>query len=720
MQATIHTPAVYSKEADPSAVPPEIAACIPRGWRLSEHQLATYQALLCKDVDIVINSAMTGDGKSIAGLLPYISGQNTDGLLALYPTNELIRDQERSARSSLEQWHKEARDVATLYSAKLDELFAQAEMHNRTDVLLRELKRSAVVLTNPDILHAMVQFVYYQHRRDPTNILTTITQSFRQLTFDEFHIFDSAQVTAVMIGLLLLYEQTGHPLKTLFLSATPDGLLMEMLHRAGFDDQRIRQIVPQQEGWYAHGDRPGEGWRDILQASSITFVDQRPEEWVPAQLENIILGWFRSHGKQAKAALIVNSVAKALRLTALLKERLAPEGLTVMPNTGMTGREDRRLSYQADLLVGTSTVDVGVDFHINLLIFEADNAGSFIQRLGRLGRHKNYTDRSGTIHPFNKFAAYALVPPFVFERLFSPRDTQQPPLMTDGETVSRETLGQHIRSEYPSYAEFKHYARHWGRFQAAKVFDTLIQRRETFAPLLERLQPRYNNLLQTSVLRAMRTWRSLHKTDEERPILEAQSFRGGSPFECGVLQQSETGGEEIVTYNLFMLMANFQLELLDKQKFLQIAKQPGVNTMPYERKPPRQIAYFRRLKMLDSFQEVTVELDPAIAEWELERYQSAHVLSGLRLDCPIHPWLDDLNEGCLCTYKVVALLVRGYHPLELRRRLYLPGTFAIRAYRFGGEDLHDGSIVFGREALLLDSRLRYKKLEMPGGGAYFA
>ena len=59
------------------------------------------------------------------------------------------------------------------------------------------------------------------------------------------------------------------------------------------------------------------------------------------------------------------------------------------------------------ILVGTTTVDIGVDFHINYLIFEAFNAGSFLQRFGRLGRHEGY----GT------YQAHALIPRFVLERL---------------------------------------------------------------------------------------------------------------------------------------------------------------------------------------------------------------------------------------------------------------------------------------------------------------
>jgi CRISPR-associated endonuclease/helicase Cas3 len=68
-------------------------------------------------------------------------------------------------------------------------------------------------------------------------------------------------------------------------------------------------------------------------------------------------------------------------------EQNLPADISVGENTGLTSLEDRRASFEKCLLVGTSTVDIGVDFRINLLIFEATDAGTFIQRFGRLGRH---------------------------------------------------------------------------------------------------------------------------------------------------------------------------------------------------------------------------------------------------------------------------------------------------------------------------------------------
>ena len=40
--------------------------------RLLKHQVATWEAINDAEIDVVFNTAMTGDGKSLAGYLPHI------------------------------------------------------------------------------------------------------------------------------------------------------------------------------------------------------------------------------------------------------------------------------------------------------------------------------------------------------------------------------------------------------------------------------------------------------------------------------------------------------------------------------------------------------------------------------------------------------------------------------------------------------------------------
>ena len=130
-------------------------------------------------------------------------------------------------------------------------------------------------------------------------------------------------------------------------------------------------------------------------------------------------------------------------------------GITVGENTGLTYRGERRAALEKQILVGTSTVDIGIDFRINYLVFEAYDAGSFLQRFGRLGRHKG----------FDAYRAYGLIPRFVMERL-------REDLGANGE-IERRSFNKVVREAFPVEAEFKGYTNRWGVMQAAQVLLAL-------------------------------------------------------------------------------------------------------------------------------------------------------------------------------------------------------------------------------------------------------
>ncbi|NJN18913.1 MAG: type I-D CRISPR-associated helicase Cas3' [Oscillochloris sp.] len=251
----ITTLPVYSRLADPADIPEAIVQRLPESWSLSQHQLETYRALHDPAVGVVINTAMTGDGKSLAGLLPTLTDDQHNGTMALYPTNELIQDQQRSTETMLPLWQRPASWSGMLYGARLDELSATVEHLKRPEVLIRALKNHRLILSNPDMLHAILQFHYQQYGRSPSHVVAQLSTLFAQLTFDEFHIFETPQVVAVLTGLLFLVTQQP-ALKTLFLSATPSKEMLELLNRVGLTE-RLKVIEPQQAGWYHHGDDPG-------------------------------------------------------------------------------------------------------------------------------------------------------------------------------------------------------------------------------------------------------------------------------------------------------------------------------------------------------------------------------------------------------------------------------------------------------------------------------
>lgn len=688
---------VYSKLADELDVPSEIKAKLPAGWRLSAHQVATYQALKSSDADVVFNVAMTGDGKSLAGQLLTLIEDRPRPLLAMYPTNELIGDQHRQVRLALDSWGRNDLRVDLVNARRLDELEEKSEI-DRRDALLNLWRNYELVLTNPDIFHYVMQQYYIRtgkHGDAPDRVIGPLLQLFDQFTFDEFHVFQAPQVISIVNALIFIHEVTGsgRPKKFLFLSATPEPLMLQYLERAGL---RFVQI----EGSCAHAwtNPDPTRWRRILHGATIHFAPQTAEEWAEAHLEDTLLKFFREQ-QPAKGAIIVNSVAAAQRLVTRLRPVFAANGWRIESNTGFDALSRRRASYDADLLVGTSTIDVGVDFQINFLAFESRDTGTFLQRLGRLGRHEGF-ERDGTFHQFQTFEAHALVPQWLYERLFQPGVGTVPPLAERSE-IDREHLGQIIREAFPSMASFERYGQMWGGLQAAHVIKGLYNAtiKGQYAGTRERLAERYRKTLKVSLKRELARLIDLQKTT---PALleEARSFRGGGDLLCGVIDEQESQSARVKKYDLFGLLANFQLSPLEREEFFDEVKRWQLPHRAY--KADELAGYFRVSGVRPERHNVQVVLNQDITDWGPEKFGVARVVDHVEIDAPETPELNRLNRS-LKQRKLVVLLCL-VHPAELARRLRLPWPFPL--HRFCSRDGVEGSLAFGRQALLLEVALQ--------------
>ena len=688
---------VYSQLAGEQDLPAEIKTQIPTGWHLSKHQVATYRALN-SDADVTFNVAITGDGKSLAGQLPILVTQSHP-TMAMYPTNELIRDQLRQSQDALRRWKRNDLLLTHVDARKLDELEDEEELR-RADALRNLWQNHELVLTNPDIFHYVMQQYYIRTGRRgdaPDQVIGPLLNLFTQFTFDEFHIFQTPQVVSVLNALLFIREVIGqqHPKKFLFLSATPGELMLRSLERAELHFVQI-------SGNYMHTWQEPDSthWRRILHGSNLSFAPQRAEDWVETHLDDTLLPFFLRHKPAAKGAIIVNSVASAQRLVARLRPVFASHGLTVEPNTGFDAPQRRRESYAADLLIGTSTVDVGVDFQINFLVFESHDAGSFLQRFGRIGRHDGFT-RDGVYHHFEVFEAHALLTPWLCERLFQAETGTTPPLI-DGMEVDRERFSQIIRETFPPTATFEHYGKAWGGLQAAAVIRGLYHQtiKGQYAGVRERLVDQYRKVLGVSIRQQLFRLRELEQ--EDRPLVEeARSFRGGGELCCGIIDTQETETNQIKTYELFGLLANFDLAPLDKSEFVREVRRHNLPQKIYE--ADTIAAYFRVLRVREERNNIQVLFNQDIDGWGPEDFGVAQVISHIEVDASDIPERTQLNRG-LRQRHMVALLCLQMHPAELARRLRLPWPFP--AYRFCSRDGLEGSIVFGRQALLLEVALQ--------------
>jgi CRISPR-associated endonuclease/helicase Cas3 len=84
---------VYSRLSDENDLSGLNTAQLPSNYKLRRHQALTWQAISNSDADVIFDTALTGDGKSLAGQLPMLADDKY--ALLLYPTNELIKDQSK-------------------------------------------------------------------------------------------------------------------------------------------------------------------------------------------------------------------------------------------------------------------------------------------------------------------------------------------------------------------------------------------------------------------------------------------------------------------------------------------------------------------------------------------------------------------------------------------------------------------------------------------------
>jgi CRISPR-associated endonuclease/helicase Cas3 len=419
---------------------------------------------------------------------------------------------------------------------------------------------------------------------------------------------------------------------------------------------------------------------------------------VEAHADDILLDFFRRRRPAAKGAILVNSVAAAHRIAARLRPIFQAEGLTLELNTGLTSEALRKVSRESDLLVGTSTVDVGVDFRINFLVFESGDAATFLQRLGRLGRHPD----DGRDHRFDDFQAHALVPDFILERL-------SPVHLVEGSQYTREELAAAIREVYPESARFEEYARHWGRFQSTRVLLALARGpvRDTYADARRNLAEQYWRVFRINSNEARRAYKDFEVN--QKPLLEeARSFRGGSPLQCALINLTEPS-RPIQRYDLLSLLANADLDWLEREEFEAELAARRLDP-PFNLDAP--VAFFRLRGFAASRRALGVRLARPLEAWPPEKWGEPLVLQGIALDADGLPWLNALNRRLTRRHLVVTFCRAPAG--ELRRRLRVPPLLPL--YDFLSSDGVTGAIAFARPALLFHTALRRARYDCSGGG----
>ena len=494
---------------------------------------------------------------------------------------------------------------------------------------------------------------------------------------------------------MLLIKETTPDKKFLFLSATPDELLKEFLEYSGISYQIIDPVREQK---YCFSSPPDDKWRQISQPMTLHFPSnlepnlRSSYDWLRENGESVVLQFFQDN-PGSKGAIILNSIAAVKKLVPFFKDIFEPLGFRVRENTGLTGETEKAQSVvEADLLLGTSTIDVGVDFKINFLVFEGADAGNFIQRFGRIGRHEGFTN----------YQAYALVPKFIVQRLF---DLEKSPLK-NGEEYDKVTFTEAIRNSYPFVNEFRKYPQRWGAIQSACVYSELLRLKQQYPEAASNFGNKIQQSLGASVKKKFGQIKHCIEEGKGKVIDEARSFRGSSQLNCAIYDSTnpdEPERDRFKTYNLPGILSNFTFQWMEKSDFLRRLKESGLSINRYE----KALCYLR----LTGYREVREDWRFVFPEDinDIAISGQVQVLEGLEVFQPHGSGINSINK--VLSVRKLVCFVSDRDRAYLRAKLGLPIHF--QAYSLADKYSTYGktpyTIAFGKSALMLETLLWYWK-----------
>lgn len=649
------------------------------GCPLSLHQAKTCAEVTQGEADVIFNTAATGDGKSLAAYLPGLLDRNFR-IVGLYPTIELVEDQDHSHRDVhykdgqvIKGWHSlfglnANKRIDRLYGEELSRR-VQAIDSNRFQELRKAIEQKPLILTNPDIFHLIIHH-QYQDPAYENSLVPLLMAKFPDLwVFDEFHIFGAHQEAAVLNSLSFIRRSQRRKRRFLFTSATPKPKFIEQLKAAGFKTIEI-------PGNYT--DTPIPGYRSILQTITLEFVQLK---------QQTVLKWLAEHHTEIETSLanettgrgliILNSVAQTGQAVKLLAELLP--NVEVQEISGRMDRDSRqetqhklKHSERPVLVVGTSAVDVGVDFKIHLLIFESSDSATVIQRLGRLGRHPG----------FNHYQAIALLPehaPWILAQL--EKD------LSENVTVDRQVLRDAIVNAFDEPKEYESYRKEWGALQAqGMLWQIGKDNPKVVANLRDRicddLQPVYGEI---QLKAARKRWAGMEKGNE--PISKAIQaellrFRGSTTLQAAVWE-----GDRFYLYDLLRLLPYTWVEVIEEAEFLAAAQKRGQEDFSFQYAQ----VFLKIKKWVD--ERIDLHLQTGRDSSELKCCELI-LLDKLKLIN--HPQSNIID--CLSRKKVLSFLVPGDY-WKIREALKLGALFALHPLVDSSEQTY--ACAFNQDALLL-------------------
>jgi CRISPR-associated endonuclease/helicase Cas3 len=485
----------------------------------------------------------TGSGKTLASYAHSIL--TGEPVLGVYPTNELIADQERALRAEFEA--SGTNRVLRVDSSELDRWQINFDLKRHSETLETLMHWRPVLLTNPDILFYIFFGLYQGLPGIAQRLFRLVGDVFSTFVFDEFHLYNIKQVAdvAFLIGTLQRINPTRGRI-FIFASATPSSPIISLLREKLGIRVEIIEAMPSE---IPHA-------RVIAHPLRLILIPTDLDRWqgTAAFTESIgIIDAFRQNYSQGRFVAIFDAVAGAIEVARYFRNRYP--GIAVGEVHGFSSHTSREEATKQQVTVGTSTIEVGVDFKAerekDFLIFEARTAGQFIQRLGRIARH----DKSLPIPHY----ALALAPAYVCNFLTG--------VLAEKPSITRKELYSLIEEAYVQPEDLQSYLR---RHAPAELYAAIRFIRPMFQPddqprVSQSLEEILSSITDSTVSQAA----GKHRSYEERGILAPLLTFRGAEFEAALLdRRGEDPGFPAKRYNLFFLLRRGAFEEMGEEDFI--------------------------------------------------------------------------------------------------------------------------------------------------------
>jgi CRISPR-associated endonuclease/helicase Cas3 len=312
---------------------------------------------------VAVLRAPTGGGKTAT--FPDLIEESQMALL-VYPTNALLRQQHQRFQSN-------GIDVAVLDSTSLEGHGLQ-----RTAELKQTVNQYAgshdAVLTNPDILQAVIQNMYAgEHAME-------FFDRFDAVVYDEFHFYDALAASGILLQIKVLTERQSSP-RVLLASATPNEDFVD------FVDDKLGLDIYSIDAEYVEDGQQFRHPVTVSRREENSLLDCRHEiaETLASELSDI------DDYEEPRVVLVFNGAADSNSFHDFLEKEYPNVFPHVEKDNGFdTDDEEVDLSSSSFYVLNTTSKgEVGLDYDIRTLLMETPyprSAADFLQRFGRAGR----------------------------------------------------------------------------------------------------------------------------------------------------------------------------------------------------------------------------------------------------------------------------------------------------------------------------------------------